>query len=295
MTRRKWRIKRVMAVPANWQGTPEHFYHFFLGYFAPLVLWQERTGVLEIAVRDCGPMNVWFDLLRPDTDLELMPPGVMLERVMSHRQERVVLRDWDNPTRFHRRSLADFTAAVLPRVVDAHHRVSAPVPRITLLERRPNPEYYHSSAAETPGGGSQWRSVPNIDEIADALAPLGEVSIVDTAELSPAEQIRRLHATDLLVAQHGAGLANMVWLPKGAGVVELLPPLPQTIDTIFSNLAAARSLGYLKVDQVDVHASVAPASVAAAAASVLADPSGCVPTATGSLPMRVLRQLPRRW
>lgn len=295
MTRRKWRIKRVMAVPANWQGTPEHFYHFFLGYFMPLALWQERTGTTQVAVRDCGPMNVWFDLLSPETDLEMMAPGVMLERVMSHRQERVILHDWDNPTRFHRRSLADFASVVLPRVVAPAPREAHDRPSITLLERRPNPEYFHSPAAETPGGGSQWRSVPNIDEIADALAPLGEVSIVDTAELSPAEQIRTLHATDLLVAQHGAGLANMVWMTEGTGVVELLPPLPQTIDTIFSNLAAARDLGYQRVDQVDVHAAVAPASVAAAAASVLADPSACVPTATGSLPMRMLRQLPRRW
>lgn len=295
MTRRKWRITRVMAVPANWQGTPEHFYHFFLGYFMPLVLWQERTAATDVAVRDCGPMNVWFDLLRDGTDVELMPPGVMLERLLSHRQERVILHDWDNPTRFHRRSLEAFTQAVLPRVMDgAGAPEGSGARRITLLERRANPDYYHSDAAETPGGGSQWRSVPNIDEIADALASLGDVRIVDTAELTPAEQVRTLHATDLLVAQHGAGLANMVWLPRTAAVIELLPPLPPTIDTIFHNLAAARRLGYASVDQVDLHAPVDPVAVAAAAGKVTADPAACVPTATGSLPMRLIRQLPRR-
>lgn len=288
-----------MAVPANWQGTPEHFYHFFLGYFMPLVLWQERSGATEVAVRDCGPMNVWFDLLRPGTDVELLPPGVMLERVLSHRQERVILHDWDNPTRFHRRSLEGFTQAVLPRAVGAATAASSTAasgrsPRITLLERRPNPEYYHSGAAETPGGGSEWRSVPNIDDIADALADLGDVRIVDTAELDPREQVRTLHTTDLLIAQHGAGLANLVWLPAGAGVIELLPPLPPTIDTIFRNLAAARSVGYRAVDQTDLHAAVDPRSVVEAASTVLADPAACVPTATGSLPMRLLRQLPRR-
>ena len=30
MTRKKWRIKQVMVVPAQWQGSVEHFYHFFL-------------------------------------------------------------------------------------------------------------------------------------------------------------------------------------------------------------------------------------------------------------------------
>lgn len=294
MTRRKWRITRVMAVPATWQGTPEHFYHFFLGYFVPLVLWQERSGATEVTVRDCGPMNTWFDLLRPGTDVEFMPPGVMLERVLSHRQERVILRDWDNPTRFHRRSLQEFVTTLLSRMPPVDPPQMSAQTRITLLERRPNPEFFHSPAADTPGGGSEWRSVPNIDEIADALAPLGIVSIIDTAALSPQQQIEALRRTDLLVAQHGAGLANMVWLPPGSGVVELLPPLPQTIDTIFRNLAAARSLGYQSVKQSDVHAEVDSGAVAAAAAALLDRPSEFVPTATGSLPMRVLRQLPRR-
>jgi hypothetical protein len=293
VTRRKWRIKRMMAVPANWQGSPEHFYHYLLGYFVPLVLWQERTGTMEVAVRDCGPMNAWFDLLRPGTDVELMPPGVMLERVLSHRQERVVLHDWDNPTRFHQRALARVRSTILSRNHAADSGSGRT--RITVLERRPNPDFFHSDAAETPGGGSAWRSVPNIDAIADALAPLGDVSIVDTAELSPHEQVTLINKTDLLVAQHGAGLSNMLWLPDGAGVVEMLPPLPQTINTIFSNLASALSVGYRSVPQADLHDSVDPDAVAAAARAVLTNPATCVPVATGSLPMRMLRQLPRRW
>jgi len=217
----------------------------------------------------------------------------MLERVLSHRQERVILHDWDNPTRFHRRSLSTFRSAVLARTPAPVQAIDGSR-RITLLERRPNPAYYHSGAAETPGGGSEWRSVPNIDDIADALAPLGSVRILDTAELSPIDQVAAIRGTDLLVAQHGAGLANMVWLPERAGVIELLPPLPQTIDMIFRNLAAACGLAYRSVPQADVHSAVDPAAVTAAAAEVLADPSSCVPTATGSLPMRLLRQLPRR-
>lgn len=293
MTRRKWRIKRVMAVPANWQGSPEHFYHFMLGYFVPLALWQESTGEREIAVRDCGPMNVWFDLLRPGTDVDLMPPGVMLERVLSHRQERVILHDWDNPTRFHRRSLTQVRDLMASRV--ATPTGAGEGPRITLLERRPNPEFFHSGAAETPGGGSGWRSVPNIDEIAQALSPLGMVSIVDTAELSPTEQVQLMHSSDLLVAQHGAGLSNMLWLPSTAGVIEILPPLPPTIDTIFSNLASALGLGYRTAAQSDLHAAIDASAVTAAASAVLANPASSIPTATGSLPIRMLRQLPRRW
>ena len=96
------------------------------------------------------------------------------------------------------------------------------------------------------------------------------------------------------MAQHGAGLANMVWLPAGGAVLEIRPPLPPTINEIFSNLASARGLGYLAVDQADVHAPVNAAAVVAAAERLAGDPDSLVPTATGSWPIRFLRQLPRR-
>ena len=47
MARKRWRIRQTMVVPAQWQGSVEHFYHFFLGYFMPLILWQERTGTMS--------------------------------------------------------------------------------------------------------------------------------------------------------------------------------------------------------------------------------------------------------
>ncbi len=91
MVRRRWRIEKRMLVPAQWNGSVQHFYHFFFGYFMPVVLFQERTGMDEFAVRDCGPMNPWFDLLAPHTELEFMSPGVMMHRVLTNRQENTIL------------------------------------------------------------------------------------------------------------------------------------------------------------------------------------------------------------
>lgn len=282
-----------MVVPANWQGSPEHFYHFHLGYFMPLVLWQHRKRVSDLVVRDCGPMNIWFELLAPETTTTIIPPGVMLERYLSHRQERVVLHSWDDPTRFHRRSLSEYRGIILDRLrLDT--RAMSNSPSITILDRRMPDSYYSSQLAETTGGGSQWRSVPNISSIAEVLRTLGSVTIVDTAAMTPIEQVDLLSSTDLLVAQHGAGLTNMLWMASGRSVIEILPPLPPTIDAIFRNLAAARGLGYLAVSQEGEHTPVAPQPVIEAARSLLASPAAHVPTPTGSWPMRMFRQLPRR-
>lgn len=292
VTRKKWRIKTVMAVPANWQGTPDHFYHFLLGHFMPLILWQERTGATEVAVRDCGPMNPWFELTRPGTRVETMPAGIMLERLLSHRQERVILRDWDNPTRFHRASLDRFHRTIVDRV--AAVSVANARPRVTLLERTPSEDYFRSDRADSHGSGADRRSIPNVDEVAAALDAVGNVSVLDTAGMSPADQVRAIAATDLLVAQHGAGLVHESWLRPGAAVIEIKPPLPPTITDIFSNLAAARGLDYACVEQVDEHAPVSADSVRRAAEQLLSRPGAHVPTMTGSLPVRLVRQLPRR-
>ena len=292
MTRKRWRMERVMVVPATWQGSVEHFYHFFLGYFMPLVLWQERTGTMAFTVRDCGPMNPWFELVRPGTDLDFMTPGWMLQRVLTHRQERQILHGWDDPNRFHRASLETFVRTILARESIEHEHV--PRPRITVVERRRSPDFYLTGKSEAHGSGADWRSVPNIDEVAEALRPFGEVSVVDTASLAPRDQIRLLAATDVLVAQHGAGLSNMVWMPPGAAVVEFLPPLVPPVDKIFGSLAGARGLDHLGVPQLDEHSPVDTAAVASAVERMLAAPGHFRPPMPGSLPMRVLRQLPRR-
>jgi len=291
--RKKWRIPQVMAVPANWQGSPEHFYHFHLGYFMPLVLWQHRKRISDFSVRDCGPMNSWFDLLAPGTQITIIPPGVMLERYLSHRQERVVFRSWDDPTRFHRSSLSRYRNTILDRThVTQQTETSRPV--ITVLDRRSPASFYSSDRTETPGGGSEWRSIPNVSSIAEALSAVGTVSVVDTATLTPAEQVDLLARTDLLVAQHGAGLSNMVWMAPRSSVIEILPPLPPTIDAIFRNLAAACRLGYGQIAQEREHAAVDPEPVLQVAKALMTGPGTHIPTPTGSWPIRMVRQMPRR-
>lgn len=292
MTRKRWRIERVMVVPATWQGSVEHFYHFFLGYFMPLVLWQERTDTMTFTVRDCGPMNPWFELTRPNTDLDFMTPGWMLQRVLTHRQERQILHGWDDPNRFHRASLVRFTDTILTRLALTH--AASGKTRITVLERRASPDFYLTGKSEAHGSGADWRSIPNTAEIASSLDALGDVSVVDTAALSPVQQIRLLASTDVLVAQHGAGLSNMVWMPPASAVVEMQPPLIPPVDTIFASLAAARGLDHVCLRQEDEHSAVDPAAVARAVEQVLGNRGQFVPSMPGSLPMRLMRQLPRR-
>ncbi len=293
MTRRRWRIRRPMLVPATWQGSVEHFYHFLMGYFVPLVRWQEQTGRMEFSVRECGPMNPWFNLLRPQSDVDLMTPSWMLQRYLTHKQEYRVFHEWDDPRRFHKRTLRHVASTVLSRI--QQEETPSRDHQITVIERRPSPDFYLTGSSDAYASGSDWRSVPNLQEVVDRLQGMGEVQLIDTAILKPVEQVQLLAETDVLIGQHGAGLANMMWMKPGSIVIEIQPPLIAPIDRIFASLAGAISLNHLTVAQTDEHAPIEAAAVERAVVNAQGSPGRFVPPLLGRQPLRALRQFPRRY
>lgn len=66
------------------------------------------------------------------------------------------------------------------------------------------------------------RVVVNDEEVRALLVGRG-FEAVDPGELSVAEQVRTFATAEVVVGAHGAALANLVFLPPGAAVVELFP------------------------------------------------------------------------
>ena len=294
-TPKKYRIQKPMLVPAQWQGSVEHFYHFLLGYFVPIVLWQEKTQVSDFAVRDCGPMNPWFDLLADGTKVDYLPPGVMLQRTLTFRQEHQILWDWDNPTRFHRKSLRAVSRVIRERVQVNEELERTSEVRVTLLNRGLSPDFYSTDKAEVIGSGAEIRSVPNMSDLERCLMQHGVLSCIDAAVLPPDTQVRQFMKTDILIAQHGAGLSNMLWMSPGSTVVEIQPPLPQTVDQIFSNLAAAMGIKHVVFRQEHEHSEIDPVALDSIVKAVREGNHGSVPKSPTRFPLQLIRQLPRSW
>ncbi|MDP9117173.1 MAG: glycosyltransferase family 61 protein [Actinomycetota bacterium] len=74
----------------------------------------------------------------------------------------------------------------------------------------------------TRGTGVNNRTVSNEEEVVSALVASG-FQAIDPAVLSVSEQIRAFAEASVVVAPHGAALANLVFASPGAGVVELFP------------------------------------------------------------------------
>lgn len=240
--------RRVLLVPSLVHGSVEHYYDFLLGYLFPITLWLARHPGTPVTIRSCAGMDPWFALLPPGTDVEIVPAGGLLRRFVSHREPRVVLRSLDNPRTFRRSELDEFVARI---------RSVADVPAVgsgrgvVVVERGAL-----SDAASR-------RSVPNLAEVAAAVATVadGPLTMLGATPVPPRDQIAAHTSAHLLVGQHGAGLVNMLWMPTGSTVVELLPPLNRQVRTIYLELAAVLGHSYLAVPQESVHAPVDAAAL----------------------------------
>jgi hypothetical protein len=295
-TARKYRIQKIMLVPAQWQGSVEHFYHFMFGYFMPVSLWQNHTNAMAFALRDCGPMNKWFDLLAPQTSVEFIQPGVMLQRVLTKRQESQIFWDWDNPTRFNRKSIRKFSNLIIARVCGSFvPPAETQYPKITVMDRRVSNDFYKQTSAEVAGSGAEIRSVPNLHQLPGNIQRFGDVSLVDASDLTPREQVSLFSRTDILIGQHGAGLSNMLWMRPNSTVIEIQPPLAPTIDSIFANLARSLSIRHVLVRQQDEHSSIDLNDLVETIPRIIAGQEGSVPKSQVRFPLNVLRQMPRSW
>jgi len=75
---------------------------------------------------------------------------------------------------------------------------------------------------------AKWRNVINEQEVVEFLFSLG-FDIISMESLSFEEQVRLMSEAIVLVGPHGAGLANMVFSPKGLTIVEfVLPSFPNS-------------------------------------------------------------------
>ncbi len=269
MHSRRARNPRILVVPDQWSGSVQEFYHFLLGYFAPLVLWLEKNPRKPFSVRDCGPMNPWFELLPGTPDLEVLTPGDMLHLFAARSRPSTVLRGMDDPNRFRSGDLKVFRSLVLSA---NGVEVASSGQRVTVIDRLSSGSFNKTAAAEVPASGRDVRSTPNLSHLATALLePMEDVQwgIVDAAGIPPQGQLELFSSTTLLVGQHGAGLANMVWMPPGGTVVEIQPPRPDYEPPFFQNLAQACGHTYIRIDQEHDHAEMSEREFHAALNHVL--------------------------
>jgi hypothetical protein len=241
-------------------GSVEHFYHFLMSYFLPLDVYIGREQPDSIVVRDCGPMNAWFELLDPNTSIEIRPARQLTSDESGQVPGAVYVKTLEIKSWAQSRTIR----AARKRILLRHgFDLTRPAHKtLTLINRMPSLPFYHEEA-EILTSGAERRSLPNFVELRQALGEVMPLKEFEGEHLTPLEQVRQVNSTTMLVGQHGAGLANLIWMTPGASVVEILPDTKTgwAGRRHFRELAQACGQSYRMVRQQDNHTPVDVAAV----------------------------------
>jgi hypothetical protein len=225
----------------NTYGSVEHYYHFLLGYLLPLCAYAGQRGDDSsiLLARSCGPMSHLVT--------ELGIPGLILCERKSYREfsrrveelglTRVELSGLDlekRPTQYDAERVARVVSQAkayirqrLGGTIDAlRDKLEADwtaSPRLVIIRREDPDPYYLSKLSEVKGGGASRRTIANMPALIEALtARYAQTKVVSLEDQSLAEQIALFETADVVVGQHGAALANVVWMRPDAHVFEYI-------------------------------------------------------------------------
>jgi len=257
---RKGSRTTTVVAPVPLKGSVEHYYHFLLGYLLPMV---ETTHPIRkkggILVRDCGPMSVHFAAIA-DRYITVIDR----ERFQTLLDDPSVLAPvgFDHVSRFKDPKFKD-AVRILHRILEleAANIISG---KLLLVDRCPPDPYYNSERSESKTSGSERRSIPNMDELQDYLSKSWRVQRICLEGTSLLEQAQAFRGSEVVVAQHGAALSNIIFCHPQTLVLEIDP---QRGNPIFADLAQTFGVQYARMVQPGMHAEVDPKDISTSIAS----------------------------
>ena len=231
----------VKVVIDNRRGSVEHYAHFLLGFAIPLVHFHlEQSNPKTLVVRECGPMTRILNEL--PLDLHILPKEKFLN---SDFPDTVRLRGFDDPDDYDFgvfKQFRDFVRQAAPPGLG--NQKHSP---LLLVERDDPLPFYSSPEAESQGAGSERRSIRNHREISGRLASrYPSFANVKLENYSLYDQCFLFEAAEVLVAQYGAALVNMVFMKEDSKVIEIGPRSRQKFMEL---LAKTMKLKYRALDQ----------------------------------------------
>jgi hypothetical protein len=299
-------------------GSPEHFHHFLLGFFVPLVYhlstnWR-HARFDRVVVRSCGPLDRVIrefgddriEIIDRDLHCEIAQAGadsreLSVETVANPEQLRfVTIHGCDYPATYDAVKFCKVRDVL--RSMEATHSATRSLAerwptngdrRILLIQRGGSLPYYHSERAEFKDSGQDRRSIANHEELYRSLRleyP-GCLSVM-TETLTLADQVALFSLADVIIAQHGAALANLIWARPNATVIEIFPDtarLKQKAHRLFYFLSLCIGLRYRKVGQRHEHSAVDIDEIRKVIAKVIRSPSSRLATAVRSGAFRMVR------
>ncbi|WP_197444012.1 glycosyltransferase 61 family protein [Maioricimonas rarisocia] len=199
------------------ENVTEHYYHFLFDLCLPLWRLTEVVPLgTRFTLRSFGILTDRLEAMFPGSVcIEDDPDRIeQLPRMpLSGMNPRFVELDCYEVMRFRRHVLSTLGAN------ETSERMN-----VLLIERAP-PDPYFLLEAQKRGAGASRRSIPNHSELAAAVESLVQPPYqfrnVRLEECTLREQVELFANAAVVIGQHGAGLANSLWMRPGSEIVEL--------------------------------------------------------------------------
>ena len=218
-------------------GSVEHYYHFFYGYLVPLVNWYSNSNggiYAKIYIRSCALLDKivvelgYENIVILDKQKHSKISGVANYEGCQLRHLR--LNGLDGPDAYSRTKIMSARKIIMSRLDIASLGIvcSKKTSRNTsrgstiIIDRGSSNTFYQSQNCEIPNSGSMRRSIPNMLELVSALARY-QPSLVYLENLSLRKQAAIFHSADIIIAQHGAAISNLIFCRPTAVVYEIIP------------------------------------------------------------------------
>ena len=258
-------MKTIFLNIKNRSGSVEHYYHFLLGFLIPLVDILINVPNEAYVVRSCGPLDSIIRSL-PISRIEIVDKFTheKITRVSenNHEIKLVTLLGFDKTRYFDRSAFDEFNKTIFTLYsndIGLESKKLSQRPLVVLIKRENHDFYRRGGPSEIPGSGAQRRSILNFPEIEFSIKSifpmLKTVSLEDT---SLPFQVALFKNADIVIAQHGAALANLVFCRPGTKVIEITPFDQKKL---FLKLAKCMDLKYCPIHQEDQHGYVDPSEL----------------------------------
>jgi lysophospholipase L1-like esterase len=254
--------RRVLLDIRHRDSSVEHYFHFLLGFLTPLVLRRiEREPETRFVVRSCGPMDAHLHALGL-ANLDILPKQAWVDLRTAGACEREQVFGYDAPAFYDADAFTRMGEMLRARFGVAPAAVSDDV---LLIRRGASPAFYQSDLAEVKTSAALRRTIPNLGDIATAIEGAGLGCRTEALETQSLEaQLGLFARARTVVAQHGAALANMLWMAPGGLIVEVNPkPDDDAFVDHFRALAVCCGHDYVCVKQANPDALVDPGEILA--------------------------------
>jgi hypothetical protein len=157
-------------------------------------------------------------------------------------------------------------------------------PRILFIERGTADPFYATERAESKGAGAGRRAIANHMELKGLVDSHFHCTGLQLEGATLAEQIALFQDADMVIAQHGAALSNLVWMRPGTTIIEIISDELLKRKSCFGKLAEVVGAKQALLPQAGSHGPVDPQALLDAVARNLASPADTVEPARNGMP-----------